>query len=64
MMMLRRFCTDFQGKIAKMVGSYPVILFMKGNPDDPKCGFSRYAVDALKFYKVNDFHFIDILESE
>ena len=61
--MFRRFC-NLQANIAKMVNDYPVILFMKGNPDDPKCGFSRYAIDALKYYQVSNFHFIDILESD
>ncbi|MEZ4468139.1 MAG: hypothetical protein R3F43_27840 [bacterium] len=29
-----------QDRIHKMVTSYPVMLFMKGTPDEPRCGFS------------------------
>ncbi|KAN0092538.1 Thioredoxin-like fold [Tylopilus felleus] len=41
----------------------PVILFMKGAPDNPRCGFSRKAVNLLREQKVTFTHF-DILEDE
>jgi monothiol glutaredoxin len=61
MLMLRRFC-DIQSKIGEMVKAHNVLLFMKGNPDGPKCGYSKYVIDTLKFYRVADFSYIDILE--
>lgn len=42
------------------MNSAPVMLFMKGSPDAPRCGFSRKIVEALK---INDIPFasFDIL---
>lgn len=40
-----------------------VMLFMKGKPDEPKCGFSRKVVDILREEKV-DFKSFDILSDE
>jgi len=40
-----------------------VVLFMKGNPDAPRCGFSRKIVTLLKDQGVNFSHF-DILTDE
>ena len=37
-----------------------VVLFMKGSPDAPQCGFSATTCTVLGFYKV-DFHHVDIL---
>ena len=35
-------------KIQKQIEENPVIIYMKGTPDMPMCGFSSKAVDALK----------------
>jgi monothiol glutaredoxin len=34
--------------IAKAIDDHPVILFMKGNPEQPACGFSARTVAALE----------------
>lgn len=39
------------------------MLFMKGNPDAPRCGFSQKTVALLREQKV-DFGWFDILEDE
>ena len=41
----------------------PVVLFMKGNPDEPRCGFSRQAIELLRGAKVQ-FSTFDILKDE
>ena len=41
-----------------------VVLFMKGNPEAPQCGFSNYAVQALKHYNVKDYFYVNILENQ
>jgi len=41
----------------------PVMLFMKGNPDAPRCGFSQKTVNLLREQKV-EFGWFDILEDE
>ncbi|TVU32137.1 hypothetical protein EJB05_23856, partial [Eragrostis curvula] len=35
-------------RLEQLVNSHPVILFMKGTPEQPRCGFSRKVVDILK----------------
>ena len=35
-------------RIKTMVTSYPIILFMKGTPDAPQCGFSSRVAMVLK----------------
>ena len=40
-----------------------VVLFMKGTPNEPRCGFSRQAVELLKEAKVS-FETFDILSDE
>ena len=39
---------DLNARLAALVHSSPVMLFMKGSPDAPKCGFSRRVVEALR----------------
>src|ERR671931_813495 len=34
--------------IAQAIGEHPVILFMKGTPESPACGFSARTVGALQ----------------
>ena len=38
---------DVVEKIKAELSSAPVVLFMKGTPDFPQCGFSAAAVQAL-----------------
>lgn len=38
-----------------------IVIYMKGTPDFPQCGFSAQAVDILKSYPVNIFA-RDVLE--
>ncbi|KAG9316095.1 thioredoxin-like protein [Chiua virens] len=52
--------------VARMHGimtQSPVVLFMKGEPDSPRCGFSRKAVNLLRERQIKFTHF-DILEDE
>ncbi|KAF8419150.1 thioredoxin-like protein, partial [Boletus edulis BED1] len=44
----RRFLSqEARAKIQAAVQQSPVVLFMKGNPQMPQCGFSRAAVQVL-----------------
>ncbi|CAN8308479.1 unnamed protein product [Cochlearia groenlandica] len=47
-------------RLEKLTSSHPVMLFMKGTPEEPKCGFSRKVVEILKEENVN-FGSFDIL---
>ncbi|KAG7034589.1 Monothiol glutaredoxin-S17 [Cucurbita argyrosperma subsp. argyrosperma] len=47
-------------RLKMLVNSSPVMLFMKGKPDEPKCGFSHKVVEILREENVN-FESFDIL---
>lgn len=49
-------------KIRKQLAENDVLLYMKGTPEDPKCGFSRNAVEALKTLG-NSYSFVNVLEA-
>ena len=49
-------------KIRKQLADNPVILYMKGTPDMPSCGFSAKAASVLKSTGVN-FAYVNILAS-
>ncbi|HZL41035.1 MAG TPA: Grx4 family monothiol glutaredoxin [Pseudolabrys sp.] len=49
--------------IAKAVADHPVVVFMKGTPDQPGCGFSATVVKILDHLGV-DFTGINVLRSE
>ena len=52
---------DTRQRIKQQVESYPVVLFMKGTPQLPQCGFSALAVQVLNACGVQDFHAVDVL---
>ncbi len=35
-------------RIKQQIGSAPIVLYMKGTPQFPQCGFSAQTVEALK----------------
>ncbi len=49
--------------IAKTLEEHPVVLFMKGVPDQPRCGFSSLVVQVLDHVGV-DFVGVDVLQDE
>ncbi len=51
------------GFIAKTIQEHPVVVFMKGVPDQPKCGFSSLVVQILDHLGV-DFVGVDVLQDE
>ena len=51
-----------QDKIHQQVTSSPVVLYMKGTPQFPQCGFSASAVQVLKACGVKDLHTVNVLE--
>jgi Grx4 family monothiol glutaredoxin len=52
-----------QQRLQKLVSSSPVMLFMKGSPEAPRCGFSRKVAEALAGAGISYQHF-DILGDE
>lgn len=59
---------DVNDRIKDMLAKHPVLLFMKGTPDFPQCGFSAAAVRALQaaeapFSHVNIFEEPELREA-
>ena len=48
-------------RIQAEISAHPVILFMKGTPQFPMCGFSSRAAQALKDCGAS-FHSVNVLE--
>ena len=53
---------DVQKIIDEQVKNHSVVLYMKGSPSMPRCGFSATAVQILKVCGVNDFVTVNVLE--
>ena len=52
--------TNISEKIKDIISKNDVVLFMKGTPDMPQCGFSMTVINILKQLKVK-FNGIDVL---
>ena len=59
---------NVEDRIKEQLAAAPVVLFMKGTPDFPQCGFSAQAVGALRacgasFQHVNIFEDPELREA-
>ena len=52
---------DVNERIKNQLSSYPVLLYMKGTPDFPQCGFSAKTVGVLRAVGAK-FAYINIFE--
>lgn len=50
-------------RLTKLTSAAPIMLFMKGSPSAPQCGFSRQLVAILREHQVR-FGFFDILKDD
>ena len=53
---------NIQDVIKKQVTGNKVVLYMKGTPDFPQCGFSANAIGILRACGVNDPYTVNVLE--
>jgi monothiol glutaredoxin len=51
---------DAQARIIETIKLHPIVLFMKGSPSRPQCGFSAAVVQTLAHYGV-PVHAVDVL---
>ena len=49
-------------KIREHVTSNRIVLYMKGTPDFPQCGFSATTVEILRRCGVTDYEAVDVLQ--
>ena len=55
--------TTLNGKLKQLINRHRIMLFMKGIPSSPKCGFSRQIVDILDSFNVS-YDAFNILEDD
>ena len=55
---------QLETRLKSLINTAPVTLFMKGSPNEPKCGFSRQLIELLKGQDVKDFGYFDILSDQ
>ncbi|XP_054706422.1 glutaredoxin 3-like [Uloborus diversus] len=52
---------DINSRLKKLINKAPVMLFMKGSPDIPRCGFSKQVIALLNSHNAQ-FETFDILQ--
>jgi len=55
---------QLETRLKSLINTAPVTLFMKGSPNEPKCGFSRQLIELLKSQDLKDFGYFDILSDQ
>jgi monothiol glutaredoxin len=51
---------ELKEKVEQLIAEHPVLLFMKGTPDQPRCGFSMRVVQRLDALGV-EYGALDVL---
>lgn len=54
---------DIQEVIKDQLSKSRIVLYMKGSPDFPQCGFSANVVNILRSCGVNEFDSVNVLEN-
>ena len=55
---------DVKETIHEQVTQHPVVLYMKGSPQFPQCGFSATAAQILKACGVTEYFSVNVLEDQ
>ncbi|XP_017264533.1 glutaredoxin-related protein 5, mitochondrial [Kryptolebias marmoratus] len=55
---------DFQKDLGEMVKKDKVVVFMKGTPAQPMCGFSNAVVQILRMHGVDNYASYNVLEDQ
>ena len=55
--------SEINQKIKEVISTNDIVLFMKGTPDAPQCGFSLTVANILKIMNVK-FKGVNVLESQ
>ena len=64
--LVRFLSQETRSQIQVAINSKPVVLFMKGNPKLPQCGFSRAVIQVLDLHRVPEEKMCtyDVLEDQ
>ncbi len=60
--MLEKNTMPVMERIQAEIDGHPLVLFMKGTPEFPMCGFSSRAVEALRSAGAESIYTINVLE--
>jgi monothiol glutaredoxin len=52
---------DVMERIKQQIEGHPIVLYMKGTPEMPQCGFSSHTAQALRACNAEFYH-VNILE--
>lgn len=52
---------DVQSRIRDEIANNPVVLYMKGTPQFPQCGYSARASEMIQRCGVKNFHAVNVL---
>lgn len=55
---------DLQKNLGEMVKKDKVVVFMKGTPAQPMCGFSNAVVQILRMHGVDNYAAYNVLEDQ
>lgn len=55
---------DMKKYLEGLINQAPLMLFIKGSPQTPKCGFTKELINLLSEAKVTDYKTFDILQDE
>ena len=55
--------TETEEMIKQQIADSAILLYMKGSPKLPQCGFSAQVVNVLHSYGVTDFASVNVLEN-
>ena len=55
---------DIQEVIKQQVTTHPVVVYMKGTPEAPRCGFSANVIKILNTLGTKDIFSVNILEND
>ena len=55
---------NIQDVIKQQVTTNPVVVYMKGTPTAPRCGFSANVINILNALGVKDIYSVNILDSD
>ncbi|HUX90246.1 MAG TPA: Grx4 family monothiol glutaredoxin [Gallionellaceae bacterium] len=55
---------NIQEVIKQQVTTHPVVVYMKGTPTAPRCGFSANVINILNTLGIKDIFSVNILESD
>lgn len=55
---------DVESRCQQLINSHPVMLFIKGTPEAPRCGFTGQLLALLKANGITNYGYYNILEDE